>query len=291
MQFNPVTWFDRIGKRLSIARQPRTGDPEFEEAIYVRGPSQPYAAAYLANAGTRAAIVTLVDIGFREVRLNGADIEAVWMKFDPAKDDRPTLPDDAVAVLAVLAARLPTVPPGFAVGRDWTKTINVLLWGLCFLYAAMGIFLFLYPTIHDWDIFPIGLELFACTYLGMAVIAALLLRGTTIGHDRWGRLIGFGWLLIGFGSLGAVAAVNGMGDTDPLVQRDVLIVHKWTTSGRHGTTYYVAVDAWDRPGERVNFKVSSGDYSRINPGRSRLHLLTGPGRLGIEWLEEQTVMP
>jgi len=125
----------------------------------------------------------------------------------------------------------------------------------------------------------------------MAVIAALLLRGTTIGHDRWGRLIGFGWLLIGFGSLGTVAAVNGMGDTAPLVQRDVLIVHKWTTSGRHGTTYYVAVDAWDRPGERVNFKVSSGEYSRITPGRSRLHLLTGPGRLGIEWLDAQMVMP
>ena len=53
----------------------------------------------------------------------------------------------------------------------------------------------------------------------------------------------------------------------------------------------LAVDAWDRPGERVNFKVSSGEYGRINPGRSRLHLLTGPGRLGIEWLEKQTVMP
>jgi hypothetical protein len=53
----------------------------------------------------------------------------------------------------------------------------------------------------------------------------------------------------------------------------------------------VTVAAWDRPGETLEFSVSSGEYSRIVPGQSQLQLIVGHGGLGIEWLKTERVQP
>jgi hypothetical protein len=119
----------------------------------------------------------------------------------------------------------------------------------------------------------------------------LMLRGPSIAHDRWGRLMGWGALLLGAGSAGLVAAANGLADESPRVVRNELVIDQHVSRGRHGTSYYATVRDWDRPANRLDFSVSFAEHAAIRPGRSRLELTTRRGRLGIEWLRSKRVIP
>ncbi len=290
LTFNVEIWWDRFGKLIGIAREHQTGDAEFDDAIYIRAASEEYAEEYLANPDKRAAILALVRSGFLEVRQTESNIEAVWMDFDPTKNDRPNLTEDAAEVMNVLVQSMPPNDPAFAVG-DRTKPWYVLLWVLTILFAVSGAFCFIYPPIRIWDLFIMGMAAFVFEFIAFGALAALILRGTSIAHDRWGKLVGFGAILIGLGSVGSLAAVNALGDTAPTDERLVVVTDKRTSSGRRGNTYYAVVPDWDQPGDQIEFKVSASEYWRLVLGRSKLQLLTGPGRYGIEWLQSQHVLP
>lgn len=292
IQFNEHTLFDRLAKRVGLARVPASGDAAFDNAIYARASSADYAEAYLADPKTRAAVVVLVKSGFREVRLKRKHIEAVWINFDPKKQDRPSLTEDVAAIMSVLVTRLPALESTVDLRSDWTKLAFVFLWALTILFAITGIFIFIYPPIRYWDLMSAGLVAFACAYLTLAGLAALLLRGTSVAHDRWRSLMGSGWFLIGLGAFGSLTAINALADTAAVVERVVLVVDKRSQShARGGTSHHAVVRAWDHLEETLEFAVSTDEYSRIAPGRSQLLLLTGPGRLGIEWLKSKTVLP
>jgi hypothetical protein len=291
LSFKPESWWDRRGKGLGIAREHQTGDAEFDDAIYVRGPSEEYAAAFLADPLKRNAIVALVRSGFREVRLTGADVEAVWTGFDPNKHDRPGLADDAARALEALAGSLPADDPAYAAAGDRTWPWFILLWVLAGLFAASAACLYFFPPLRGWDLFLAALPTFALDYFLFGALAALLLRGTSISHDRWGLLMFWGLFLIGAGSFGSFAAVNALTDSAPLDERMVPVANRRMASGRHGKSYYAVVAAWDRPGESLEFSISSSEYDRIVVGRSRLHVFVGPGRFGIPWVKSHRLLP
>src|SRR5262245_50655677 len=83
VQFTEENWFDRLCKRMGIAQEVQTGDCEFDDAIYVRCPSDGFARQYLENAGRRRAILALRKAGFAWVQLTGSAVEAHWPQFDP----------------------------------------------------------------------------------------------------------------------------------------------------------------------------------------------------------------
>jgi hypothetical protein len=287
------TWFDRLGKNLGIAREHQTGDVEFDEAVYIRGPSAGFAELFLGHPERRAAVLRLFDQGFQEVRLTGMDVEAVWVGFDPKVYEDPALPDDAALELFVLAEDVPDEDPDDAAARsEPQKIFKVLLWIATLGYAVTLVAAFIYPPIRVLELLAASLVAFAGVYLLFAIMAGLLLHGRSTSHDSWGHLMAWGVLLIAIGSIGAVAAVNALADTAPPREHNNIITNKRISTGRRGAkTYYVAVPAWDLPGETIEFSVSSNEYNMIAPGRSRLSVSTGLGWLGIEWQRGKQVIP
>lgn len=292
LHFTAETWLDRLGKFLRIARETQTGDPAFDDAVYVRAPSEEYASQFLADPDKRVGVALLLKSGFGDVRLNGDTIEAAWTNFDPTKHDREGLAEEAAGALRVLASRLPVVGDDFQPPTDLSFIAYVALWVVTGFFAATGVALFLYPPIRGGDLFRAGLEAFAWEFLLLAVLSAALLRGTSVSHDRWFLLVGIGFFLIGLGSFGSLAAGNALLDTKPHEERVAPIINKrLSRSNRGGTTYYAIVQSWDKPGETVEFTVSFSDYNQITPGRSRMLLGIGQGRFGVPWVKSQACQP
>jgi len=292
VHFTAEKWLDRLGKFLRIARETQTGDPAFDDAVYVRAPSEEYASQYLADPDKRVGVALLLKSGFGDIRLTGDTIEAAWNSFDPVKNDRDGLAEEAAGALRVLASRLPVVADDFRTPTDFSFIAYVALWVVTGFFAATAIALFLYPPIRGGDLFRAGLGAFAWEFLVLAVFAGALLRGTSVSHDRWFLLVGIGFFLIGLGSFGSLAAGNALLDTAPHEERVAPIINKrLSRSNRGGTTYYAIVQSWDKPGETVEFSVSSNDYNQIAPGRSRMLLAIGPGRFGVPWVKSQACQP
>ncbi|QEL13483.1 hypothetical protein [Limnoglobus roseus] len=295
LHFSRESVFDRVCKSVGIARECQSGDREFDTAVYVRCPSEAYAEAFLADADKRAAVLALRKLGYRDVQLTGTQAVAHWPGFDPNAHDHPELTAATADLLALLAKDLPADDPDHAPARfDVRRVWSVGLWLFALLYAVTLIAAFNYPTIHTWPLVMSAVPLFVGGYVAFGWVSAYLLSGTSTAHDRWYPLMVTGLLCHGLGSIGTVAAVNALADPGPLVERVLPIVDKrsQTSSGKNRTTtYYVTVPAWEPGYDTTEFTVSGGDYASVTPGRSKLQLVTGTGRLGIEWLMSKGVQP
>jgi hypothetical protein len=290
LRFLPESLLDRLGKFLRIASEVQTGDAEFDNAIYIRGLDDEYVSEFLAHADVRRSILTLFSENFREVRLTGEHCEAEWVSFVPEKNDRPGLCDEVAVVLAKMSQRRPTTA-FVARPRDTSYRWCVILWVFLIAFAATAASLFVFPPLRGWDLFKAGLGDFGWYYGMFLLLAAILLRGTSISHDRWFPLAFFGFFLIAIGTFGAMEAINALGDHHPFDNRIAIVTSKRSSSGKHGTNYHVSVAAWDRKNEHIEFSVNSHDYHRIVPHRSKMHLQIGRGRLGIPWIKHQAIEP
>lgn len=295
LQFHKENWFDRFSKSIGVAREHQSGDEEFDAAVYVRCPSEAYAELYLADADRRAAVLAIRQLGFSDVQLTGTQAVAHWPQFDPAKHDHPELVSAAADLLALMAKDVPAEDPDDAANRpDRRKGWLVFLWLFALGYAFTMLALIACPPIHTSDLLLTAAPVFVGGYVFFGWIAAFLIGGTSTSHDRWGTLMVFALLFHGLGSVGTTAAINGLADPNPLVEREPVIVDKrsHTSSGKNKkTTYYAKVASWEPAGGTLEFPVSLGEYNGIVNGRSKLHLVTGPGRLGFEWLKSQRVVP
>jgi hypothetical protein len=292
LQFNMETRFDRFAKRIGLAREHQTGDEDFDAAVYIRGPSLGFAELYLEAPEKRAAVLGLLAAGFNEVRVTDSAIEALWNKFNPLKDDTPELIEDTARNVMILADQVPADDPDDAASRtDWGRRWTILLWVLAVAWAAALTFVFVYEPVRFGDLLLPALNVLTVAYSIFVVTAAFLLKGTSISHDRWGPLAGFGLVLAAVGSVGVVAGCNALADDNLPVEQRALVLNKHLNSGRHGTSYHATVVDWARPGQTINFKVSSGEYHALVPNRSHLLVTTSPGKFGIEWVKQVRIVP
>ena len=294
VKFHRENWFDRFSKSIGIAREHQSGDDEFDAAVYVRCPSHAYAELYLADADRRAAVLAIRNLGFWNVQLTGTQAVAHWPQFDPAKHDHPELVSAAADLLALMAKDVPAEDPDNAAARPDRRGWLAFLWLFAILYAISIFSLIAFPPLHTSSLVLTAAPVFIGGYVLFGWIAAFVLRGTSTAHDVWAPLVIVGLLFHGLGSIGTTAAINGLADPGPLAERDLTIVDKrsHTSSGKNKkTTYYARVSSWEPGGGTLEFEVGLGEYNAIVPGRSKMHLVTGPGRLGFEWLKSQRVMP
>lgn len=295
LHFQPERWFDRLSKMVGLAHEHQTGDPEFDRALYVRSPSDGYADLVLADADRRAAIRALLQLGYSEIQMTGTQVVAIWPSFKPEKSDHPELVPATADLLLLIGKNLPDEDPDHVAERpDRRKFALICLWIFMVLYAATLLLLGECVPLHFVELLKIAVPVFLGGYVVFGLAAALLIGGTSISHDRWGTLMSFGIVFHALGSVGATGLYNGFGDTAPLVERELTIVSKrsHTSTGKsRRTTYYASVPSWEPGGGTLEFKVSVADYNRIQQNRSKMHLVTGPGQLGIEWIRSQRIIP
>jgi hypothetical protein len=290
---NRETKFDRWAKRALLAHELQTGDQEFDDFVYVRAPVADYSERLLADRRKRAAVRLLLGAGFERVAYERDRIVATWTRFNPEKDDRPQLVEDASQWLHALGLELPDfVAPEAEPSWDWRKLVHRGLWVVQIAFAATVICTFMYPPIRTRELLVPTLMTWVMTTAVFGILAGVLLRGTSTSHDLWAQLMWVGVFLAAAGSLGSVAGINGAGDATPPKKVTATVIDKRISRGRRNSkTYYAEIPAWDRPGDTLEFRVPFVDYNRIVPHQSQLVLIVREGRLGIAWLESTRVIP
>jgi hypothetical protein len=117
-----------------------------------------------------------------------------------------------------------------------------------------------------------------------AYVSALLLRGTSTSHYKWGGLMLGSLILFPLGSVGTLALLNGALDSSQPATHKATVVEKYTTRSKNRTNYHVRCASWRKPGETISYQVSMTEHGLAVPGQSHMVVTTHSGWLGVEWL-------
>ncbi len=286
----PESAFDRFGKRWGLAVEIQTLDETFDEHCFVRTDTVAFAEAYLTNLDNRAIIADLHRKGFKSVALQKGEIHTTWVGFHPLINDSPDLVEEIGARLILLSRKLPPdLPEVDWMPRRRRKQLTTFLWIVLILFAASILSLIGHPPVHESDLFLRAAPLVAIGFPLFLFVAAILIRGTSRSHYSWQGLLIGGFLLFPVGSIGAISSLNAWLDHSDPVVHDARIVRKYSTRGKNSTSYYVECESWRDPAGTENFKISASEHSVVQEGRSRLHVTTHAGGLGIEWIHSKGV--
>ena len=291
-QIAPETWFDRFCKKLRVAAEIETGDETFDAESYVRSDAVEFTQEYLADPVKRIAILNVRQLGFPRVVLKDRMVAAQWTGFDPARDDKPELAEDAAARLVLLARNLPPHKPEFEIRTgQHRKKWQVVLWVFLAIFALTILSLIGYSPIWASDLLLQAAFVIIPGIPIFAYLSAWLLSGTSTSHYAWGALMLGTLFLFPIGCIGTVGLLNGVLDNSAGVVHTQLIVDKYTTKSKNSTNYHVKCVSWRAPGATESFTVTAVDYGAVVPNRSHLVVTTRSGALGIEWLESKRAVP
>jgi hypothetical protein len=289
----PETRFDRFGKAIGLAVEPQTGDDEFDQSTYLRTDQPDFAAAMLGDATRRDALRLVRSLGFQEISIGPAQVQAVWTGFEPLKDDRANLALQTAQLLVPLA----TSPVGFDEAAEFPgghlqPALEWLLWGLSLAFALLAILGWLYEPLRFWQFAKLSAAVWAVVLPLAAAVGYAVMRGDSRSHDRWRSWLLPTVLCTALGTLGSVAGVNALADRTPAETRQFPIQNVREVRGRRSSkSYYAYVADWDNPRETREFRLSRDEFQQAQRGRSQLEITTSPGALGLRWIHQRRFIP
>ena len=266
---------DRAAKAAGVNVEVQTGDPWFDQPVYVESEApEPAVRAALASRDARAAIVELLHAGV-EVKLDEEGILA----FRPGDCDLPS-------VLGTLERlqRIADPLPAFSsadLGRRPFPVFGVGFFGVVMSGAALSLPMagrYVYPTVSDLAPTLLGLCVGACLFAPSAVFAfrKLRRRSTALRDLVVVLLVLAEWCFPG--GLALVWLANGLAD------RSVPVPHPTTQyrcSDDEDSTTGTIHASW-APGVRFEVQLTSCDPFR-QEGRVVV-FSTRRGALGFEWV-------
>ncbi len=284
------TWFDRRFKTLGLAVEVQTGDETFDRECYVRSDTPAFAAAYLADPIKRIAILDLRRFQFLSVKLANGRLSAKWIGHDPERDGRPDLIPDVAARLLVLSRDVPAPQPEFDANTAGARRLTAtVLWLALVAFALTICAAGMFPPVFTGDL--VLRALIGCLTAPIAaLVAALLLRGTSRSHYTWAALMVGGLFLYPVGCAGTAALLNAQLDGGADEVRAPVIVEKYTTRHKNTTKYHIRIASWRNPAETISFRIDATTYQAVVPNRSRLEVVTRPGALAMDWERSRRVL-
>ena len=282
--FSTESAMDRFGKAIGLASEVQTGDPLFDDAIYVNSPYPDYASRMLSDPDNRRAIRRC----FAAVpKLNRLECSREHSRFIISPAEANEISDDTIReLLAALPGlkqsvnRVEISPSAFRENIGRVVIIATVLWGVLG-FIALGIGLAAFKCL-DNGIFIPGL-LGGLIAWGVWVLLCFgLLKGRSGALLPWllALVIGLGdFAILG---IGTAHIANGVTATAPIVTHVVSVTGKYISRSKNSTSYYLEFQPW-REGLDSSISVSSSWYHAVENG-SPLNIDSRMGGLGYEML-------
>lgn len=286
----PETYFDQIAKSWGLTREIETLDESFDKKFFVRTDDIDFTRTLLEYPDNRLIITEVIRMGFNKVSLKNRELVAEWSGFDPKENDTPTLSEDVAARLILMSRKLPPgLPDANPMGNLRRVLAQFLLWPLMVGYPLLAISALYYAPVSEGTLALWTILFTILTFPLAAIGSAWFLRGSSRSHLVWGKLMLFGLGAIPIGSCGLTMVLNATLDSaEPTVHR-AEIVNKYSRKARRSYSYHVEVKSWRQEGAIESFRVRGSDYGGIVTGVSDLLVTTGPGFLGMEWVQKKEV--
>ncbi len=281
--------FDRFFKRADLAVEVQTHDERFDTKIYIRSDSPNFAAAYLASAEKRAALLALKEMGFSDVVLTGKKVEVSKQPFRLDEGSGADTVRRAVAQLAVLCRQLPdSYQKDDPVSVGQAGVIRIGLHALVVLVMMAGFAFILvghsdYEPVDAGAIFSYSLKMSVPLTGVFLALAFWLLKGRSSFHKDLGTLVIFSIISFPLFVYSFLVWKNGAEDRNPPLTYSTLIVDRSYSHSKSSYHYYVHVRSWSPGGGIKKLRVSQYDYKTVRPGQSYMQIVTRAGSLGFEW--------
>jgi hypothetical protein len=271
---------DRVGKRLSLNREARTGDADFDAKVYIESDaSDGEIGRLLESAELRSAVLEALAVPCRHVAFNHdghgltAYMSGVALSFKVSTVAR---------ALERIAAELPPITrlaaTGWNVGQR-TIFVSVLVAALSWLAHSTA------PEL--WQ--PLGPQLRRAALLLLVLVlplGSLCIWFVVRRRSNGFRAFVFSELLLLVTAFTApyalLTTINGVFDEPE--ERAVNVIRKWTSkpSRRSSTQWWITVEPWGPPQHPVSIRLSASEWDRVpDTGTARIRL--GSGFLGFEW--------
>lgn len=296
------TWVDRFFKWVGLSVEEQFGEHKFDRLVYVASNDRHLVNVVADTPMLRQAAVSLFQSNTPRCSVRRVNCANGWLvvrirrrSMFSGKDDVKDLQRCARLAepfLVGMAERLQSVQPAIDRGpgrRDPYLFRSIALLGTSTALAIHG-FLFVSRPLFFDDVFTVDRgRLFELSLLCGGVILALLLLANFVllGRSARGHLVLLELLLVGsFGAVASSAAelrdANIEWDASPPQRIETPIQDKSISrSRRGGTSYYVHVRDWAKPGAR-SIKVSSAFYDSVRRG-DLLLVEQHEGRFGARW--------
>lgn len=284
---------DRLFKRIGIANEVQTGDPEFDELVYVTCDHPHVTGLLRETAELRRAIVAAFRAGFKEVRFDG---RYVWLRRDA--DTSSTETDRQVLQrIQVASARLDDEPASRLADPFLWKALVVegLIWAIAGYAIGAAIEQMAYDEDYHVDksaLIGRGLGAGAAGFVLLLGIITLWMRGSSRGH----RIIIESALVLVIAL--PITGIQTVGDTNralddapaTTVARQVAgcEVRRHTSKNRTSYTYHLGlVPEPERTGPLLppTIEVTKPICDGATPG-APIELEIKPGRWGVPWYRE-----
>ena len=299
-RLHPESWLDRFLKGWGLAAEFQTGDPSFDERVYLACDHPGFLLGLRDAPAVRGRIVELLEQGYRHVHSDGSTLWAT-------KKSRQSPATADILAIVRLGAALEEMSPDLQrrLVDPYARRIVLIeatVWSLVAYAAVAFVESYVVASSHHLDgggLVPLGVATGAVLGLGFLALTFLLLRGSALGHRV---VIESGMLLalsVPVAGLQLVSDANrGLDGAEPIrvvapITAAEMVEHRGRR-GRHWYSYHVGVDV-DRaepalPALPRSIQVDAELFEDARRG-GRFEMLIGPGWLGHPWYRSTRVIP
>ena len=284
------TGFDRFFKALGIAKEIQTGNKEFDNKFFIKTDAVNFTRMFFMSTDKSRAISDVFKYGFTQVEHDGKTMAAVFspVRFKNPLDD--TLIQEIVTRLTVLAQNIheQSGESIHHVNQGW-KVKRVVAFAIPGFLYIVGIPAFLfgllnYAPLDKWTLFLSTLKYSVPSFLAFLILALKLIKGRSTSHRELIIILAISIVSFPFAGMGLGTFLNGWLDKSDPTTHAARIMDKYTTSSKNGDNYYLVLESWREKKHSESVSVSSRDYARAKPNKSKMRVLTKPGYYDFEWI-------
>lgn len=279
--------FHKFVKYLKLSSELQTNDKQFDDSVYINCRNNMFAKTVLTSTDIKKSIYRLF-FNINQLEKINVTKDGAEMVLSPCELNslEKNFLEENLPVLDQILNRISTVPK---IGTVTPFIFDAFWYAFFGIYLIGGVGLF---TAANSKYEPIFSSAYLSGFLnGLAAFAVLIfilyfsVRGKSNSHIIFFICLSLGLTGIFFTGTGATLFYNGYFDKSEAVKREIVIYNKYKTRNKNSTNYYLNFYHWNFKTKTISVSVSSEFYYKIKIN-DRLPLITRPGALGFEWMED-----
>jgi len=293
-----------LSETSGLSHAIHTGDAGFDRDYLVSTDRRDFTAGLLKDPAVRAAVRRCFELGYTALIHRKATLEAEWRPFRIGEDIERDHITQTVSLLRGIADKMPVLPryrtlrPEPRLDRDVVAVSVLPAIPVALLFAGMvlcAVGALQYAPLDGGDMALYSLLVSVPAALAFVVSCFYFYGDHHLRHRKMLLIMMVSLLAFPLFGAGLFITLNGALDTGRPAAHVVKVVREEAGAIGMAARYRVFVESWRREGGEELLRVPARYYKEVLLNRTRLTVVTCPGRFGFEWIKsvrlEKTVEP
>ncbi len=284
------TKFDRFFKKIGIASEMETHDPDFDSKYYISS-NTPDLPKNLLSSEIRIIVDSLISRGFTTLILKKNKLHLKWVPYRTKSPLEKHEIEELVSELGKIQTKCSRIYQREVdqINTNW-KTKRLFAFLIPGTLEILGVVALIigfisYPPLDKLKLFAETLTVSIPVFFLYIWIAIKLLKGRSSSHRELIIVffISITAFPLAFG--GGKAFLNGWMDKSESITHNVQIINKYITKSKDSKNYYIKTQSWREGRITEKLSLSRSKYNLVIPGSTNVTVVTKEGKFGYEWIE------